>query len=124
MRRTYLWSVPVAFTWPLLQNIIFALRFGHLSADVLGSSLIFVPMGIASAIGLIYLVDRARTTNQKACTVFGYVLASPFAFFGSVLTGILLAPLLGTLIYGTASLIIGSFVGFIVGGIAQSRDLV
>ena len=124
MRRTYLWSIPIALAWPLSQNIIYATWFGQLSLDVLASSLVFVPMGLISAFVLVYLLDRADTINQRICTIFGYLLASPFAYVGSLLSGLLLAPVVGTLVYGAAALTIGAAVGYAVGTLMQSRDLV
>lgn len=124
MRRTYLWSIPIALAWPLSQNMIYTARFGQLSIDALGSSMIFVPMGLISALMLVYLLDRAQTINQRVCTIFGYLLASPFAYFGSLLSGLILAPMMGTLVYGAAALVIGAVIGYVVGGLMQSRDMV
>lgn len=124
MQRTYLWSIPIALAWPLTQNMIYAMHFGRFSIDAFNSSLVFVPMGIISAIILIYLLDRAETMNQRICTIFGYLLATPFVYFGSLLSGILLTPLLGTLIYGATALTIGTMVGYVIGSLTQNRDLV
>ena len=124
MQRTYLWSIPIALAWPLTQNMIYAMRFGKFSIDALSSSLVFVPMGIISAIILIFLLDRAETMNQRICTVFGYLLATPFVYFGSMLSGMLLTPLLGTLLYGAIAFTIGTVVGYSIGGLTQSRDLI
>ena len=94
MSRIYLWSLPIALAWPLIQNSVFLIRFGHLPLNVLGSSLIFLPMGLLSALILIFLVDRSESRSRKASSVFGYILASPFALLASLFSGFLIMPLL------------------------------
>ena len=122
MKNPYLWSIPIAFSWPLIQILLFVIRFGHLSVETIRSSLIFLPMGFLSAIILIYLFERAESRNRKACTIFGYVLAGPFALLGSLFSGLLFAPVIGTLIYGTIPLLIGTMVGYVIGGILKTQE--
>jgi len=111
----YLWSLPIALAWPVMQNILFFMRFGHLPLNVFASSFVFLPMGFLSAIILIFLVERSGSRSHKASAALGYVLASPFALLASLFSGLLVMPLLGTLIYGTVPLMIGTFIGYVIG---------
>jgi len=108
----YLLVIPITFAWPLVHVIIFLLRFGRMPTD---SSLIFLPMGIVSAVVLVFLVKKAESRKRKRSTVVGYLLASPFAFIGSLTGGLMLPPLPGTLIFGALPLVLGTSLGYKVG---------
>ena len=124
MHRAIMWVLLIAFAWPLTQILIYLVRFGEISGSVVGSSLAFLPMGLASAAILVLLFERSTNIYQKACTVFGYVLASPFALMGSLLGGLVAAQVLGTLIYGTVPLMIGTVIGYVVGGVLNRQEAV
>lgn len=117
MIRACLWSISVALIWPVVQIMIYTVRFGSPSLEVLSSSVIFLPMGFVSAIILICLLDRSGTRSQKASTIFGYLLASPFALIGGLLSGLMFPPLVGTLIFGTIPLTIGTVIGYLISGL-------
>ncbi|MGR3310295.1 MAG: hypothetical protein ACUZ77_05910 [Candidatus Brocadiales bacterium] len=108
----YLLVIPVAFAWPLVHIIVFLLRFGRMPTD---SSLIFLPMGIISAVVLVFLLKKGESSKRKRSTVVGYLLASPFAFIGSLTGGLMLPPLLGTLVFGALPLVFGTSLGYKLG---------
>jgi hypothetical protein len=124
MNRTYLWSLPIGLAWPIAKSLIFFYRFEELPVQLLQSSLIFLPMGLVSALVLLFLVRRAENISRKAGTIFGYLLASPFALIASMFSGLLLSPLIGPLIYGAIPLLLGSLVGYIIGGFMGSQKAV
>lgn len=48
-------------------------------------------------------------------TIVGYLVACPVAFVGALFSGLMLPPLVGTLIYGAVPLVVGTGIGFAVG---------
>ena len=114
--RAYLWVILLALLWPLLHLTVFIYRFGRLPEGVgLTDSLVFIPMGIVSGIVLIFLMQKAKSRGRKISTFVGYLLATPIAFVGSLLSGLIFDPLVGTLIYGALPLIAGTALGFGIG---------
>ena len=124
MNRSYLWSLPIALAWPLAKSLIFFYRFEQLPVDLFQSSLIFLPMGLISAIALIYLVQRADSFSRKASTIFGYLLASPFALIASMFSGLIFSPFVGPLIYGAIPLVIGTAIGYVIGGLMGNHRVI
>ena len=88
----YLLVIPIGFAWPLMHVLVFLLRFGSMPTE---SSLIFLPMGIVSAVVLVFLVKKAGSRKRKRRTVIGYLLASPFAYIGSLFGGLMSPQLAG-----------------------------
>ncbi len=119
MSRSYWWSIPIAFIYPAIQIVIFMVRFGHLPVELALQSLIFMPTGLISGLVLIALLRRCKSFIRKICTCLGYLLITPLAILGSLLGGLVLPPLLGATLYGTVPLIIGSALGYWVGGIIE-----
>lgn len=112
MNRAYLYYlliIPLAFAWPLLHFAIFVLRFGRTPTD---SVLVFLPMGVVSAFALAFMLNRSKSGRRKKWTVFGYLLAVPFAFLGSLMSGLVLPPIIGTIIYGASPLVLGTWLGY------------
>jgi hypothetical protein len=112
MNRTYLYYlliIPLAFFWPLLHFAIFVLRFGRTPAD---SVLVFLPMGVVSAFALAFMLKRSQSGRRKRWTIFGYLLAVPYAFIGSLMSGLMLPPVFGTIIYGASPLVLGTWLGY------------
>lgn len=105
----YLLVIPIGFAWPLMHVLVFLLRFGSMPTE---SSLIFLPMGIASAVVLVFLVKKAESRKRKRRTVIGYLLASPFAFIGSLFGGLMSPQLVWVFIFGTVPLVLGTALGY------------
>jgi hypothetical protein len=51
--------------------------------------LAFFPMSLVSGSVLALFVWLARTPTQRTCTVAAYLLVSPCAFFGTLLSGLI-----------------------------------
>ncbi len=113
--RSYLWVIPLALLWPVLQLLIASARFGPRDAAFIAESAIFLPMGAVSGAFLVYLWQRAASRRSRVGAVVGYVIATPVALIGSVLGGLMLPPLLGTLLFGAAPLLLGAAVGYALG---------
>jgi len=69
-------------------------------------------MSVVSAVVLIILWTRGTTRRGKVGLALGYLVASPMAFIGSLLGGLMLPPLVGTLLYGAAPLVGGMLLGY------------
>lgn len=69
-------------------------------------------MGLLSGALLLYLLSRSATTRQRRFTIAGYLLAAPFAFFGSLLSGLATNPWLGVALFGGGPLALGAWLGY------------
>ncbi len=115
MKPFYLWVIPLTIIWPVLQIAIFIIRFGNIKSELISESSVFLPMGLISAIVLIFLINKAKRRRTKISAGVGYLIMAPIAFIGSLMSGLLLPPLIGTLIYGGLPLIFGTIVGYVIG---------
>ena len=113
------WIIGLTLFWPVSQLLVFLVRFGHLPSQMLTESLYFVPLGFISALMLVYFQNRSQTRTQYLCTTGGYILLIPLAFVASLLSGLILPPLIGPLIYGLIPLAVGVVGGFFAGKLFQ-----
>jgi hypothetical protein len=110
-----LWLAGLSFAWPLLHLLVAVIRFGQSFEGGFAESLIFLPMGALTGATLLLLIARANTNRQKRSSVIGYLLATPLGFFGSLVGGLVLSPILGTAVFGGIPLLIGSLIGYWLG---------
>ncbi len=108
------WLVLITVIWPVAHVLVFLVRFQRVSADVIVQSLVFLPLGFLSALVLLRLLPKAVDRRQKTAVVAGYIVASPVAFIGSLLGGLMVTPLLGATIFGLIPLAVGMAIGFYV----------
>ncbi len=101
--------------WPILELMIFGLRFHAFPPGGPLESLVFAPMGLASGVVLAVLWTKAGSSRQRHFLVTGYLVASPFAFLGTLISGLLLPNALGPLVFGTPLLAAGCLIGFFAG---------
>jgi len=101
--------------WPALELAVFWLRFHRLPPGGAAESLVFVPMGLAAGAVAALLLGRARSDRQRRFVIGGYLAASPFAFLGALVGGLVLPGAWGPLVAGGIPLAVGSLVGFAVG---------
>ncbi|MBV7334789.1 hypothetical protein KFU94_42430 [Chloroflexi bacterium TSY] len=57
---------------------------------------------------LIVLLNKSVSQGQKVSTMVGYIVACPVAFVGALFGGLMLPPLVGTLLYGAIPLVVGT----------------
>ena len=72
-------------------------------------------MGAISGGLLIYLLELAKTRQQKLLTGGGYLMASPMAFIGSLGGGLILPPIIGVSLLGGLPLAMGALIGYYAG---------
>ncbi len=92
----WLLLVALALAWPLLHLVV------------------FLPMGIVASLGLGLLLVVAHDARGRSAILRGYLLASPVAFVGSLVGGLILPPLAGTIIFGAGPLLLGAALGSLV----------
>jgi hypothetical protein len=101
--------------WPAAQLLVFLLRFGQPPPGGPAESLVFVPMGLVTGITAVLLWERASSSPRRRLVVVGYVAATPFAFIGSLVGGLVLPGVWGPLVFGGAPLIAGCYIGYATG---------
>lgn len=110
-------AVVVASTlaWPVLHLTVAWLRFRQLPPAMLTQALVFAPMGFAAGLVAAILMNRASSERQRRSVLWGYLAASPIAFVGSFVSGLVLPGVWGPLVYGGPPLILGCVIGFVAG---------
>lgn len=113
-RPSLVWLINLTVLWPLVQVLIFRLRFGRLP-PLFPDSLVFAPMGFLSGFFLLALLGRTQNRTTRISAVVGYLVACPIAIVGALGGGLMLPPLLGVTIFGAVPLIAGTAVGYWLG---------
>jgi hypothetical protein len=110
-------AVMIASTlgWPALELAVFLLRFGHLPPNGLSEALVFAPMGLAAGLVAAILLNRSTTRGQRRAVLVGYLVASPFAFLGALLGGLVIPGFWGPIVTGAIPLALGCLTGFVLG---------
>ena len=111
----WLWLVALALAWPILHLVLFLLRFQRLPEGGIGGALVFLPMGVVASLGLGFLLLGAHDARGRNAIFRGYLLASPVAFVGSLVGGLMLPPLAGTILLGAGPLLLGAAFGSLIG---------
>ena len=108
------------FIWPSIHYLIGVMRFGaaNPSTSFLQALLDFGLFGLVAGWIYYFFRDRAFSDRQKSLSAWGYLAAAPFAFLGSLAGGLFLPPIIGTVVMGGIPLLIGSWLGSIVGGMS------
>jgi len=114
MNRLWLWLIPLTFLWPILHLFVFFVRFGDLSGNA-GYPLVFLPMSLTTGIIFLALWIRFTSPQQRTGLLLGYLLSSPIALIGSLLSGLVYHPVIGTVLWGAGPLVIGMLIGLLVG---------
>ncbi|PAB58714.1 hypothetical protein [Anaeromicrobium sediminis] len=114
-KLSYLWLIPITLLFPMIQNIIFFIRFAKLPFDLFMSSLVFAPTGFISGGVLIYFLRKNLEYTHKMKIVFGYIAGMPFALLFSIFSGLLMHPALVVTVVGPTPLVVGAFLGYSIG---------
>jgi hypothetical protein len=73
--------------WPAIELAVLWLRFRHLPPNGPAEALVFAPMGFVAGLVAAILMIRASTSRQRRFVLWGYLVASPFAFVGACWAG-------------------------------------
>ena len=116
VKHVWVWLIPLTLLWPILHLVVYFVRFGDIPSNA-ADILVFLPMSFISGIIFLALWVRISSLPQKIWLVSGYLISSPIAFMGSLLSGLVYQPIIGTFLWGAGPLIIGMLVSLLVGSI-------
>lgn len=114
VNRVWLWLIPLTLLWPVLQWLVFLIRFGEIPGNAT-DFLTFLPMSLIAGAMFLALWVRTSGGSQKTCLILGYLFSSPIAFVGSLLSGLVVRPIIGTLLWGAGPLVFGMLIGIFAG---------
>jgi hypothetical protein len=118
-KPSFLSALAIGILFPVLQVVIFFLRFKRWNADgPLVDYLFFYIGGTLIGLGLIYFLRRSENRTVQRATIIGFIAGIPFALFGMVMGG--LAGPLGAIILGMSPGIFMTAVGYFL-GLASSK---
>ena len=120
MRKYLPWILLLTLLFPIINLLIYFLRFGAPGSNLFLESLVFAPIGLLGALVLFYFHDRAESRIHKNSIIVGFLLACPFALLGGLMGGLLGVP--AAIQFGVLPLVIGVLLGNWAGGmLAQSH---
>ena len=104
----------ITLAWPIAQIVVFGLRFGTVPGALVRNSVVFIPLGLVSALLLTWMQSKAANAKVARGIFVGYLVASPVAVYTSLVGGMSVGPYTGSLIYGIVPLLIGMILGKVV----------
>ena len=121
MRRYLPWILLLTLLFPVINLLIYFVRFGAPQSSLFLESLLFAPIGFLGSLVLFYFYDRADTRIHKNTNIVGFLLAFPFALLGGVMGGLL--GIAGAILFGVVPLVIGVLLGNWAGGMLAQNQL-
>jgi hypothetical protein len=119
-KPSFLWALAIGLAFPVLQVIIFLIRFGRFDTQAPWTDyLLFFLGGAFSGAGLIYFLRRSETRAVSRAVIIAFVLSLPFALFGMVVGGVI--GMVGALILGVSPSIFITGVGYFLGRILSRK---
>lgn len=113
-KPSFAWALAAGVLFPLLQVLLFALRFNSINTDVSPMDyLMFFIGGVLIGFALIYFLRRSETKSASRGTIIGFVVGFPFSLVGMMLGG-LIGPL-GSIFLGVSPGIFATIIGYYLG---------
>lgn len=110
-RRRIIALTCLTLLWPFSQLAIFIISFGGEFAPDVQGSVVFLPAGFLTGLFLLWHYAKATSSIERKCIFGGYIFALPVALYASLLSGLILQPLLGATIFGLIPIMIGVWIG-------------
>lgn len=111
---SFLWAIPLGFLYPVLQVLIFYLRFGRLNQDSAFTDYAsFFLSGALGAVLFIYFLRRSEEKPIRSLVMSGYAISLPLALFAMILGG--LFGIIGVVIFGALPSLILVPIGYFGG---------
>jgi hypothetical protein len=121
-KMSYWWAVLIGLVFPILQVVIYFLRFGEMNPyAVIVDHLWFFLSGAVGALLLILLLRRSQTPVQKWIVALAYLLGTPISTLMMVGGG-LLGPI-GIILFPLFNWFLFCGFGFLVGRFLSRRKL-
>lgn len=113
-KPSFLWAFAVGLLFPILQVVIFFLRFQNLNSDAtLSDYLFFFITGSLIGLALIYFLRRSETHRTYNATIIGFVVGVPLALIGMLLGGLMGG--FGIILFGMSPAIFVTGIGYFIG---------
>lgn len=110
----YWWAALIGLLMPILQFVIFYIRFGNTNPDSsLLDYVLFFVAGIIGGLILIALLQRSKTKAARWLVLIAFILATPIALTGMIVGG--LAGPIGVLFMSAMLWTIITGLGFLAG---------
>ncbi len=114
------WAALIGLAFPILQALIFLIRFGGFGA--VSSVLDYVMFFAAGALGgltLIFFLRRGKTNTARWIMVGAYLLVTPVAVAGMAAGG-LLGPV-GVVLFSFTPWVLFLWIGYFAGGFFRDK---
>jgi hypothetical protein len=113
-KPSFWWSLAVGLAFPILQVVIYLIRFGSLDS---GAAFIdYIGLFIAGALiglGLIYFLRKSDSGKVLRAVIIGFVIGLPFSVFGMVVGG--MVGVVGVILLSVSPSIFTTGVGYYLG---------
>jgi hypothetical protein len=119
-KPSFLWALGIGAVFPLVQVLIYLLRFGRFNPYAQPIEYVyFFAAGALAGVSLIYFLRRSDSTALSRAVIIAFVLGIPFGLFGMIMGG-LLGPL-GMLLFGVSPIVFVTAVGYFIGRMLSRR---
>ncbi|MCC7118094.1 MAG: hypothetical protein IT310_06170 [Anaerolineales bacterium] len=113
-KPSFLWALIIGAIFPILETLIFFLRFSAFNATASALDYFFFYLaGVIVGLGLIYFLQKSQSQGAFRGAIVGCILGVPLALFGMIMGG-LMGPL-GVIFLGVSPAIglvaLGYFIG-------------
>lgn len=113
-KTSFLWALAIGLIFPILQTLVFFLRFSAFNAEAGAQDYFFFYIaGVVIGLGLIYLLNRSQSTGAWRGALIGFIVGIPFALFGMLMGG-LMGPL-GAIFLGVSPAVFLIALGYFFG---------
>lgn len=113
-KPSFLWALAIGILFPVLQVVIFFLRFQNFNTGASFSDyLFFFVAGALIGLALIYLLRRSDTRGTYNATIIGFLFGIPLAVIGMLLGGLMGS--FGILLFGISPTIFVTIIGHVIG---------
>lgn len=89
-KPSFLWALAIGVAFPILQVLIFFLRFQNINQDAsVTDYLFFFISGLIIGLALIYFLRRSESKGAYRGAIIGFVISVPLALIGMLLGGLM-----------------------------------
>lgn len=119
-KPSFLWALAIGAAFPILQVLVFLIRFNDLASGASFADYIFFFVGgLLIGLALIAALRRCETQGTYRATLIGFGLGLPFAVFGMVVGG-MLGPV-GVVMFSVSPGVFFILVGYLIGQAAFKK---
>ena len=108
--------------WPVAYWVSNYIWLGRVDSVALHELLVFIPMSIISALGVTMPQYLKKYTGCLLSGLFGYLIATPIAYFSTLYGGLVLNPWLSATFLGSLPLLVFTFIGYKIGEKMYCQD--